>query len=115
MNAHAGLEERHAAVQAFRFEPQQEILDFEGSTNNIRRAGIHVRQTAGAQVGIADGFDLFDAVLADDAVEIGKAVIEFFDEHFRAELFGHLGEARKIDEHDRSLVVFAGGYLAARF
>lgn len=115
VNTDAGFEKRQTLTLAFRFHVLQEILDFERGFHHIRRTGIHVGKPAGADVGVTHRFYFFDAVFADDVVEVGKTKIEFFHEHFRAEPLRDVGKADKIGKHDGRLIVFACCNFVAGF
>lgn len=45
------------------------------------------RGPAGANVGIAHGFDFFDAFAADKFIKSGKTMVQFGDQFFRAEVW----------------------------
>ena len=64
------------------------MLDFNCSLDNpLCMIRLFNRQAACAHVGIANGFDFFQLVFANDFIKIFKTIIQIFDECFGAEFF----------------------------
>ncbi len=83
---------------------------FEGRENGIdgmRRAQIW--KAPGEHVCIANGFELFESIAANDFVKSGEVFVQGIDQGFSRELFARQGEADKIAEADCG--VFKGGWL----
>jgi hypothetical protein len=108
----------HFAENGFRvfpvalFEP---VESFRGRAHGIYRVGIvgH-RQSAGAHISVADGFDFFEAVFFTYFIEGEKTLVQFVDELFRGQRSDSWVKLRKSVNNTVAALVEIGGGIAVR-